>query len=197
MSETSNHFPSQAEFESLLLDSGAILRGHFLLSSGRHSDTYVEKFRILEKPGLTEQLCANIIEQLSSRDFEYVVGPATGGMLLAFEFARQLGIEARYVETVRGEKLIRRGATLPVGAKVLVVDDVMTTGLSIREVLGVLKQWGVSVQAIATMVDRSDAPLDFGIVHLSACRVQARSFAESDLPEDLRLIPITKPGTRV
>src|SRR5688572_7904879 len=112
----------------LLEESGAVLRGHFLLTSGRHSDVYFEKFRILEQPKILSALCQEVAEHYSGKGIELVAGPTTGGIIIAFEVARQMGLNAVYVESEGGEKTLRRNKTLPAGVKVLVVDDVLTTG---------------------------------------------------------------------
>ncbi len=182
--------------QKLLEDSGAILKGHFLLTSGRHSEVYVEKFRVLERPEVLSALCAEIAERFREADVQFVAGPTTGGIIIAFEVARQLGVAALYVESEAGEKKLRRGAQVPEGARVLVVDDVLTTGLSVRETLDVVKHAGGVPIGVGVLLDRSEGLPDFGCPLHAAHRVAATSYGPDEVPEALRAVPITKPGTR-
>ena len=179
----------------LLEESGAILRGHFVLSSGRHSDVYFEKFRVLEQPEVLSTLCTEIAGRFQSGT-EFVAGPLTGGIIIAFEVARQMNVPAIYVESEEGKKKLRRGKTLPKGAKVLVVDDVLTTGLSVKETISAIQEAGGEVVGVGVLIDRSEAPRDFGCPLFAAYRVEAKSFAENEIPEWLVAIPVQKPGTR-
>jgi len=179
----------------LLEESGAILRGHFQLTSGRHSDVYFEKFRLLERPDIASALCSKIAERFSGSDVGLVAGPTTGGVLVAFEVARQLGAPAIYVESEAGRRVLRRGATVGKGARVLVVDDVLTTGKSVREVVSLLRTLGGSAIGVGVLIDRSEETLDFGCPLFAVHRVEAKSYAAEELPEWLARVPVTKPGT--
>jgi orotate phosphoribosyltransferase len=181
---------------ALLQDSGAVLKGHFLLTSGRHSDTYFEKFRVLERPDVLSALCAEIASHYRSSGVELVAGPTTGGIIIAFEVARLLGVKSIYVESENGVKTLRRGATVAPGAKTLVVDDVFTTGLSVKETIDVIHAAGGEVIGTGVLIDRAPAPPDFGCPHYSASKVEAESFAPDAVPDWLAAVPITKPGTR-
>ncbi|MBS1719143.1 MAG: orotate phosphoribosyltransferase [Armatimonadetes bacterium] len=180
----------------LLESSGAILRGHFVLTSGRHSDVYFEKFRVLEQPAVVSALVEKIAEEFRSQDIDFVVGPTTGGIILAFEVARQLGCQARYVETENGEKCFRRNAVLPAGCRVLVVDDVLTTGRSVFETLGVVRGKGADVVGVAVLIDRSSVGLNFDAPLFSSVKVEGETWPADELPEWLAKIPVVKPGTR-
>lgn len=181
----------------LLASSGAILKGHFLLTSGRHSDTYFEKFRVLERPNVLHALCAEIAAHYQDQGVTLVAGPTTGGIIIAFEVARLMGLPALYVESEGGRKTLRRGAQVPEGARVLVVDDVLTTGTSVREVVDLLAgEHRATLAGVAVLIDRSQQPLDFGAPLFSAYRVEAESYAPDEVPDWLAAIPITKPGTR-
>jgi len=183
---------------ALLEKSGAILRGHFLLTSGRHSDVYFEKFRVLEQPHVLSALCKEIAGHFSaSKSIDVVSGPTTGGIIIAFEIARQLGLPALYVESENGVKKLRRGAQVPPGARVLVVDDVLTTGKSVFEVMEVIAAAGGDVAGVAVLIDRAETPPDFGVPYFAAYKVEAKSFPPDDVPAWLQSVPITKPGTRV
>jgi len=181
---------------TLLAEAGAVLHGHFVLTSGRHSDVYVEKFRVLEQPVVLSRLCEQIAHRFADQGIDLVVGPTTGGIIIAFETARWMGTSALYVESVDGVKQLRRGGRVPQGAKVLVVDDVLTTGTSIREVIEVIQREGGSVAGVGVLIDRSERPMDFDAPTYAAYRVAAQSWALDEVPEWLAAIPTTKPGTR-
>lgn len=185
-----------ADLIAAMEEAGAILHGHFLLSSGRHSDVYFEKFRILERPALLSEVCASIAAQFRDSSVDLVAGPTTGGVIIAFEVARQMAVNALYVEREGERRVLRRGAHLPRGARVLVVDDVLTTGLSVREVIQLLKDQGTEVVGVGILVDRSEQPLDFGVPLFAAARVEAKSYAPDEVPDWLAAIPITDPGSR-
>jgi orotate phosphoribosyltransferase len=180
----------------LLEESGAILRGHFKLTSGRHSDTYFEKFRVLEQPRVLTALCAEIAQRFSDEKIALVAGPTTGGIIIAFEVARQMALPALYVESEEGRKKLRRGAQVPSRARVLIVDDVLTTGTSVREVADLIGSEGGVPAGVGVLIDRSESVLDFGCPLFGAFKVEARSFAPEEVPDWLADIPITKPGTR-
>lgn len=180
----------------LLEESGAVLHGHFLLTSGRHSDIYFEKFRVLEQPQVLSALCEQIANRFRNEGIDLVAGPTTGGIIIAFEVARQLGAKAVYIESENGIKTLRRGAVIPHGSRVLVVDDVLTTGTSIREVVEVVGNSGANVAGIGVLIDRAPVPLNFGADIFAAYKVEAQTFAADEVPEWLAAIPIKKPGTR-
>ncbi|HEY0866917.1 MAG TPA: orotate phosphoribosyltransferase [Fimbriimonas sp.] len=181
----------------LLEASGAILRGHFILTSGRHSDVYFEKFRILEQPHVLSALCTQIASYYQLHEsIDLVAGPTTGGIIIAFEVARQMGVPAIYVETENGVKTLRRNASVPPDARVLIVDDVLTTGTSLIESRQAIERAGGMVAAYGVLINRAAADLDLGLPLFSAHKVQAQSFAPDDVPEWLARIPAVKPGTR-
>ncbi|MCW5942688.1 MAG: orotate phosphoribosyltransferase [Fimbriimonadaceae bacterium] len=184
------------DLDALLESCGGLLRGHFLLTSGRHSDLYVEKFRILERPDVLSALCARIADRFRADRIQVVAGPTTGGIIIAFEVARQLGCEGLYVETEDGVKTLRRNAMIAPGARVLVVDDVLTTGRSVFEVNQVVRAAGGTVAGVAVLIDRSESSLDFGAPFYAAHRVAATSYPCDAVPDWLAAIPVLKPGTR-
>lgn len=171
-----------------------MLHGHFLLTSGRHSDVYFEKFRVLTQPRVLSALCAEIASHFSGVDF--VAGPTTGGIIIAFEVARQMGVGAVYVEDEDGTKSLRRGQVLPDRARVLVVDDVLTTGLSVRETIGAVQAAGGDVVGVGVLIDRAARPMSFGCELFASYKVEAESWAADEVPEWLAAIPVQKPGTR-
>lgn len=175
---------------------GAVLHGHFLLTSGRHSDLYFEKFRLLEQPRLLEEWVDAMLANTPWRSVEAVVGPTLGGVLVACEAARQLGVRALYAEREGDGRAFRRGSTLEPATRVLVVDDVLTTGTSIREVLELLQRYQVSVVGIGVLIDRSETPPDFGVPLASALRLPAKTYDPAECPLCQQGVPITKRGSR-
>jgi orotate phosphoribosyltransferase len=177
---------------------GALKRGHFLYASGRHGDIYLEKFDLLRDPAATVELCSGFAARFRDEGIDVVVGPTTGGILLAFETARQLGVKAAYAERADAGKgrEIRRGTVFAPGTRVLVVDDILTTGGSIRETLDALKALPVDVVAVGVMVDRSGGKVTFGDVPLFALSAQeVASWPPEECPLCKQGIPLVKPGT--
>ena len=182
----------------LLRDIGALKEGHFLLASGRHGDRYIEKFDLLRQPRATEAVCATIADRFREAGIDVVVGPTTGGIILAFEIARQLGVAAAYAERrdtdVPGREF-RRGTTFPEGARILVVDDILTTGGSLRETLEALAAHRVNVVSVAVLVDRSGGRVDFGVPLLAVASVDIATWDATDCPLCRAGLPLIKPGT--
>ena len=178
---------------------GALKRGHFLLASGRHSDQYVEKFDLLRHPNATEAACTDLIAELGhDAGVGVVVGPTTGGILLAFEIARQLGVPAAYAERARdgaNERAFQRGTTFSAGTTALVVDDILTTGGSIRETLRALDAREVAIRAVAVLVDRSGGTVDFGVSLYSLAHLDIATWAPDDCPLCAVGTPLVKPGS--
>ncbi|MFN4034276.1 MAG: orotate phosphoribosyltransferase [Fimbriimonadales bacterium] len=177
---------------------GAVLHGHFLLSSGRHSDIYFEKFRLLEQPQLLTPCVQAMLARLADvvGEVQAVVGPTLGGVLVAYEAAQQLGVRALYAEREGDRRAFRRGSDLPPHTPVLLVDDVLTTGVSIREVLELLQQHQARVVAIGVLIDRSEQTPDFGAPLASALRLPAHSYAPEECPLCQRGLPLLKRGSR-
>jgi orotate phosphoribosyltransferase len=183
------------DLAALLESSGAILRGHFLLTSGRHSDVYFEKFRVLERPDVLSRLCSEIADHFRSHEIDFVAGPTTGGIIIAFEVARQMGLPAVYVETENGLRMLRRGKVLAPGSRALIVDDVLTTGTSLFETRAALTNAGAETVAMAVLIDRSSG-VELSCPLYGVHKVSAQTYAPDDVPEWLAAIPIHKPGTR-
>jgi orotate phosphoribosyltransferase len=186
---------SQQELERI----GAVLHGHFLLTSGRHSDLYFEKFRLLEQPALLERLVGTMLANLPREAVgaaQVVVGPTLGGVIVAYEAARQLSIRALYAEREGDGRAFRRGSLLEPHTPVLLVDDVLTTGTSIREVLALLEQYRARVVGIGVLIDRSESPLAFGAPLASALRLPAQTYAPDECPLCQQGVPLTKRGSR-
>ncbi len=182
----------------VLRDAGALKEGHFLLSSGRHSGQYVEKFDLLRRPRATELACRGFVDRFSGSNVDVVVGPTTGGILLAFEVARQLGVMAAYAERrsdgAAGRE-IRRDTTFEPGARVLVVDDILTTGGSVRETLAALDRHPVEVIGIGVLVDRSGGKVDFGVPLVPLASLNIETWLPAECPLCAAGVPLVKPGT--
>jgi orotate phosphoribosyltransferase len=179
--------------------TGALKKGHFLYASGLHGDTYVEKFNLLRNPEATSEICRHFAERFCDEKIDVVVGPTTGGILLAFETARQMGTAAAYAERASDGttgREIRRGTTFEPGARVLVVDDILTTGGSVRDTLTALEVHPVEVVAVGVLVDRSAGATTFGDVPLVAIASQKFDAWEADAcPLCASGVPLEKPGT--
>ncbi len=180
----------------VLREAGAIKQGHFLFSSGLHGDTYVEKFDLLRNPRATEQICGGFVRAFANAGVAVVVGPTTGGILLAFETARQLGVAAAYAER-EGEtgRAIRRGTTFAPGTRVLVVDDILTTGGSVRETLAALASHDVTVVGIGVLWDRSGGEVDFGVPLVALNAEEIAAYPPDQCPLCAAGVPLIKPGT--
>jgi orotate phosphoribosyltransferase len=179
---------------------GVVSSGHFVLSSGRHSDEYWEKFRLLEWPRVTQQLCSVIAQRYATREIEAVVGPTTGGALLAQEVARQLDTRCLLAEpSANGGRELRRGFVLHPSERVLIVDDVLTTGLSLRETLHALSAYKPDIRGIEVLIDRSEgvARRQFGVACHALLTVAACTYSPEECPLCAQGMPVVKPGTRV
>lgn len=187
------------EMLQLFQELGVFARGHFLLSSGRHSDEYWEKFRVFEHPRVTEQLCELIARRYREQAVAVVIGPTTGGALLAQEVGRQLGARCMIAEpAASGGRELRRGFVLQAGERVLVVDDVLTTGLSVRETLAALRPYQPDILGVEVLIDRSNGEVgkQFEVPLRALFSVAARSYDPAECPLCRTGQPLVKPGTR-
>ena len=180
--------------EEIFQKAGALLKGHFLLASGLHSPVYWEKFRVLQFPNYTEQLCRMIADHFRKQGIQAVAGPTTGGIILAFEVAKQLGVRSLFAEKEGDERVFRRGFNIDPGERVLVVDDILTTGGSIREVMAAVNKPGGKIIGIGVLVDRSEQKLDFGVPLFSCHRAATTTYKPEDCPLCAARIPLVKPG---
>lgn len=190
-----NNFDALKEFE----EAGALLKGHFVLSSGLHSDTYLNKSIVSMYPDRAERLCSALakkaIEQLGDK-IEFVVSPAMGAIIYGYETARHIGVPFMFVERVDGEFQLRRGFSLPKGAKVLVVEDIVSTGLSAREAIDAVRKAGGEVLALACLVDRSAGKVDVGAPIIPLAQLEVAAWPADALPPHLEGTPAVKPGSR-
>ena len=182
--------------EEIFQKSGAILKGHFLLASGLHSPIYWEKFQVLQSPYYTEQLCRMIATHFQKQNIQVVAGPTTGGIILAFETARQLGVRGIFAEKEgTTERAFRRGFSINPGERVLIVDDILTTGSSIRQVMAAVTKQGGEIIGIGILVDRSEQEVDFGFPLFSCLRSITPTYTPQDCPLCAKNIPLVKPGS--
>ncbi len=184
----------ELDLRSELKRRRALLEGHFRLSSGRHSDRFVQKFRILEDPALLGPVGRAIADRFRALQPTIVVSAAVGGILLGYEVARHLGVKAIFVEKENGAPVLRRGFTLSSADRALVVEDVVTTGLSVGEVIEVVRRHGAQLVGVGAMVMRAAA--DFGAPTHALLDLPLRSFAENECPLCAASEPITDPGSR-
>ncbi len=188
-----------AILDAQLREEGALLNGHFKLSSGLHSDTYVQCARFLRKPDLAAPAMAVLAQRLRDAGLvpDTVVGPAMGGVVVSYELARQLGVPSLFTERdANGEMTLRRGFTLSPGERVVIAEDVVTTGKSTLEVARVLQEMGVEVLAVASLIDRTNGKAGLPFPNFALLPVQAAVFAADAVPAHLAGVPAVKPGSR-
>jgi len=184
------------DVEKIFEKAGAVLKGHFMLASGLHSPIYWEKFQVLQFPQYTEKLCGMLADRFRGEQIQVVAGPTTGGIILAHETARQLGVRSIFAEKVDGGgRAFRRGFRIDPGEVVLIVDDILTTGQSVREVLAAVKQLGGRVIGIGVLVNRSEREIDFGVPLFSCLRSETITYTPETCPLCARNIPLVKPGS--
>lgn len=178
---------------------GALLEGHFILSSGLRSPLFLQKARVFQYPAETEKLCKALAEKIHADGFgavTKVVSPAIGGIIPGYETARQLGVPALYTERVDGQFELRRGFEIAPGDQVIVVEDIVSTGLSIRECVAALQSIGANVIAAACLIDRSAGEADVGVPLVSLIEFKVPAYPADQLPPELAAIPPVKPGSR-
>ncbi|MFH1169806.1 MAG: orotate phosphoribosyltransferase [Chloroflexota bacterium] len=186
-----------ANAEAIFEKAGAVLKGHFLLTSGLHSPIYWEKFRVLQFPGYTERLCRMIAGHFQKDNIQVVAGPTVGGIILAHEVGRQMGVRSIYAEKEEGgsDRTFRRGLTLSPGERVLIVDDVLTTGKSVREVMAAVARSKGQLAGVGVLVDRSEKDPQFGVPLFSCLRSGTVTYTPQDCPLCAAGVPLVKPGS--
>ncbi|NBV06982.1 MAG: orotate phosphoribosyltransferase [Proteobacteria bacterium] len=185
------------------IDAKAILKGHFILSSGFHSDTYIQCARVLMETKRSEKLCKELaikIENKLGKNFaDIVVAPAMGGVVVGYEIGRQLNLPTIFCERVNGQFELRRGFELLENARVLVVEDVITTGKSSLETFDLVKKFKAKIVAEASLVDRSgeeNLEKKMAVPVISLLKINVKTFAENNIPEELKNVEAVKPGSR-
>lgn len=186
---------SERDVYEALVAAGAILSGHFVLTSGRHSDTYVQCARVLEDPRLTTELATAIATRVTSENIDLVAAPAVGGIIIGFAVAQALGVKFIFSERDQRVMVFRRSFEVPPGARVLVVEDVVTTGGSVAEVIGLVESAGGVVVAVASLIDRG-GPKAFDIPLLPLLQLEVDSWEPSECGQCASNTPITSPGSR-
>ena len=181
-----------AEFRA----AGALLQGHFVLTSGLHSPYYLQCARVLMDPARAARLVAPLVKRLELFAADLIVAPALGGIVLSYEIARQLGKLSLFVERVEGAFTLRRGFAIPAGSRVIVAEDVVTTGLSTRECIACCKAAGGEVVAVACLVDRSAGKAELGVPLHCLATLDLPAYSQHRLPPELSAIPAVKPGSR-
>jgi len=178
----------------LLIDKGAIMEGHFVLTSGLHSNKYVEKFRILEDPKALSLICKEMASKYLDKNVDIVVSAAIGGILISSGVARELGVKGIFCERVNGEMIFKRGFSIPEGANVLVVEDIVTTGGSIKEILEILSFLNINLVGVCTLAHRGEL-INFGCNYNTLVNIDIETWEDDKVPAWLEQIPITKPGS--
>lgn len=190
---------SREEILSIFEKTGAMLTGHFLLTSGRHSDRYFQCAQVLQHPRYCELLCRELAQEWireGVKDVNTVIGPALGGILVSYEVARALGVRNLFTERENGVMTLRRGFGLSPQERVLVVEDVVTTGGSVQEVISVVREAGAQVMGVAALVDRSNGAVDLGVPFRALLTVPAVNYSPEECPLCRQGIPAVKPGSR-
>jgi orotate phosphoribosyltransferase len=178
--------------------SDALLEGHFVLSSGRHSPIFLQKMRVFQYPERTERVCRALAERISERfgDVDLIVSPAMGGIIPGYETARALGCPAVFVEREEGEFRLRRGFRIPESARIVMVEDIVTTGLSSRECLAAIRRYSGNLVGAACLIDRSNGRADIGVPLVALVTMDVPDYAADNLPAELAALPAEKPGSR-
>ncbi|MCG7394691.1 orotate phosphoribosyltransferase [Microvirga sp. ACRRW] len=178
--------------------AGALLEGHFILSSGLHSPVFLQKMFVFQDPARTERVCRALADKIKQTfgPVDYVVSPAVGGIVPGYETARHLGAKAIFVERENGVFALRRGFAIPEGARVVMVEDIVTTGLSSRECLAALKEHPGKLLGAACLIDRSGGKADLGAPLVSLVQLDIPAYEPDKLPPELAALPAIKPGSR-
>jgi orotate phosphoribosyltransferase len=178
--------------------AGALLEGHFILSSGRRSPVFLQKMFVFQDPARTEKLCKALAAKVTERfgRIDVVVSPAVGGIVPGYETARHLGAKAIFVEREGGEFKLRRGFEIAPGERVLMVEDIITTGLSSRECLAAIARHTSNVVGAAVLIDRSAGKADIGVPLVALASYHVPDYAPEDVPPEMAALPATKPGSR-
>ena len=185
---------TREEILDIFRQTGVMLEGHFLLTSGRHSNRYMQCAKLFQYPDVAEKFAKELAEKFSGIDL--VAGPAVGGIILAYEVSRQMKVPNIFAERENGAMTLRRGFAIPQGARVLVVEDVVTTGGSVKEVIELVRQLGGEVTGVGSVVDRSNGAVDFGVPFHAVLSMEVVSYPPEDCPLCREGTPAVKPGSR-
>ena len=181
---------------SIFRSTEALLEGHFVLTSGRHSASYFQCAKVLQHPEYLAAFSIMIADEFEDQAPDVVISPAIGGVVLGTEVGTQLGCRTIFAERKEGDMVIRRGFHIEKGEKVLVVEDVITTGGSVKEVMDLVEEAGGNILGVGVLVDRSNGSVTLHNNQYSIVKLDAVSYGEDEVPDDLAAIPIQKPGSR-
>jgi len=184
------------EILKIFKDTEALLEGHFILTSGLHSDKYFQCARVFQYPWHAETLCREIADHFKDERIDVVVSPAVGGIVFGQEIGRLLGVRAIFAERVEGRMTLRRGFAIAPGERVLVAEDVTTTGGSVKEVLETVKQSGGKPIAVTALVDRSGGKAEFGVPYFSLFQMEVKNYEPNNCPLCRAGSTAVKPGSR-
>jgi len=187
---------TEDEILQVFRDCGALLEGHFILSSGLHSDRYIQCALVLQHPRVAEQLCSELAVKLRHLGARVVAAPALGGVIVSHEIARALGLRALFTERQEGAMTLRRGFSLAAGEPTLVVEDVITTGGSTRETMAAVEQAGGKVVGVGALLDRSGGKADLGVPKAALVTLCVQNYDPADCPLCKSGLPALKPGSR-
>ncbi len=187
---------NKEQIMKIFKDSGALTEGHFLLTSGRHSSKYIQCAKVFQYPQYAQQLTKELALYFKDKEVDIVIGPAIGGIILAYEMARCLNAKSIFSEREDGVMQLRRGFSIPKGSRVLVVEDVVTTGGSVREVIELVSRLEGDIVGVGSLVDRSNGKTDFGVKFHSLLTLNIESYDADACPLCKQNIPIIKPGSR-
>lgn len=189
---------TEAEVIASFKEVGALLEGHFIYASGRHGEQFLQAARVLQYPEHTQRLCEAMADQFRDENIELVVGPATGGIILAYETARSLGCRGVFAEKEPdGSMAVKRGFAVKEGTRVLVVEDIITTGGSVLKTIQHLEGRGVELVGVSALIDRSGGKADFNYPYRPIARLNMQSWAPEDVPEALAAKPVLEPDDLV
>ena len=187
---------NRSEIIDVFKETGALLDGHFILTSGRHSSSYFQCARVLQHPQYLTHFAEMIAEHFNKEKIDAVISPAIGGVVLGTEVGRILNIRTIFAERKDGDMCIRRGFNIEPGENILIVEDVITTGGSVREVMDQVINHKGTISGVGVMVDRSNGSVALHPNQFSIVAMEAKSYGPDEVPESLSAIPVQKPGSR-
>ncbi|RKD34352.1 orotate phosphoribosyltransferase [Thermohalobacter berrensis] len=176
--------------------AGVLLKGHFLLTSGRHSEEYIQCAQLFKYPNYSETISKILADKFKDKEIDIVIGPAIGGIILSYEVAKQLGVKSIFAERENGVMTLRRGFKINKGDRVLVVEDVVTTGGSVKEVIDIVKEKGGEIVGVGCIVDRSTGERKFNEELNSVIKFNIETYNKDECPLCKKDIPVVKPGSR-
>lgn len=186
-----------ATIVEMLDKAGAFLKGHFTLSSGLHSSKYLQCALLLRYPAYAEELCGRLASKFKYEKIDLVIGPAYGGIIVAYELARALGVRAIFTERKDGKMLLRRNFNIEKGERVLIAEDVVTTGTSVKDVIKAIKPYKPKIIGVAALIDRSGEKAPFGRIRFESLKkIDIKVYKAKDCPLCEKGVPLTKPGSR-